>query len=545
MVLGPYHEVERHYFESCDRGEVDHERVFSEVIPGCDAVICFGILDSQGADKLANYGKFKSLVDISRSFNVRRLICVPCFGVLEENKIAGHSGDHTDDLWKQSSEAISQFEEYLQEVASDNFTALTVWSDPTIGYSPQKKLELIISVIQNRITKTRRVTLFGGKKERISTGLRETIGNFVSDYPDGWYPGLNSHISHVAIESLHDLCMYLLGDSIEEICTNFWPYLVSGQVYLNRFHALRDKIAVKERPLFPIVLNLRGRIFRAHWVIRRLFDVFMMMVLLHLWPEQMYRFSTRKLLPSKNNRYSKESRQVIPYDLMKSKSSKIQEMEEINVIGRGASFDLTQLESINGPKFLVSFWAPVKTDDNDVTYVICRKRAVDLLTRMGLNVISTEVYRTDKDEKLYPMSKDWGTPSFLALFDNDHCKRISIAEKVYRPPLLAPYLHWAPTGSFLPAVCALSLVADRINIYGWDFYLESSPDKMSYLKLLFNMFKYKLDMRSRNHFESALLNFYYGYQLSKAPNIHMYGYLAELGRHEKLISRIERVLFNP
>ena len=96
-----------------------------------------------------------------------------------------------------------------------------------------------------------------------------------------------------------------------------------------------------------------------------------------------------------------------------------------------------------------------------------------------MNVISTEVYRTDKDEKLCPLSKDWGTPSFLALFDNDHCKRISIAEKVYRPPLLAPYLHWAPTGSFLPAVCALSLVADRINVYGWDFYLDSSPSLVS------------------------------------------------------------------
>ena len=38
---------------------------------------------------------------------------------------------------------------------------------------------------------------------------------------------------------------------------------------------------------------------------QQLKDVCMMMTLFHIWPEQVYRFSTRKLLPSKKNRYSK------------------------------------------------------------------------------------------------------------------------------------------------------------------------------------------------------------------------------------------------
>ena len=67
------------------------------------------------------------------------------------------------------------------------------------------------------------------------------------------------------------------------------------------------------------------------------------------------------------------------------------------------------------------------------------------------------------------------------------------------------------------------------------------------LRLFFNMYKYKLDIeghKGREHFESALINFYYGYQLSKLPHIKIHGYMGQLGKHHKLIQRIERVLFN-
>ena len=60
-----------------------------------------------------------------------------------------------------------------------------------------------------------------------------------------------------------------------------------------------------------------------------------------------------------------------------------------------------------------------------------------------------------------------------------------------------------------------------------------------------NMYKYKADVqRSKNHFECALINFYYGYQFSKLPNMKIHGYMGKLGKHHKLIRRIERVLFN-
>ena len=151
------------------------------------------------------------------------------------------------------------------------------------------------------------------------------------------------------------------------------------------------------------------------------------------------------------------------------------------------------------------------------------------------------MYGTDKDGKHYPLTID----SELTLYGNGQYKILSVADKIYKPPLLPPNPNWAPTKSFLPGLCTLSHFAEKINVYGWDFYLESSPEKMSYWQLFFNMYKYKnFDTRGHDHFETALINFYYGYQLSKLPNIQIHGYMGKLDKHYKLIKRIEIVLFN-
>ncbi len=322
----------------------------------------------------------------------------------------------------------------------------------------------------------------------------------------------------------------------------------------------------------------------------RLKDVLMMMIMFHIWPEQTYRFSTRKFLPCKKNRFSKESKPVIPFDLLKSKSSNIPMMKEINVVGIGQSFDLNNLRKFDGPIFLCSFWGPLRIDKNgnifykhfysyktrefigdsrekkieklfnestsreykhdNLIYVNARKLIIENFKKCGSKTLSITVYATDKNGNLYPLNEEWETPSYLNMFDHNQYKLVAMAEKVYKPPLLPPYPHWAPTSSFLAFLCALSFFAKKINVYGWDYYLDSSPENMSYWQLFFKMYKYIIDIGDKSHgggyeyFERALVNFYYGYQFSKLPHIKIHGYMGKLGKHHKLIKRIERVLFN-
>ena len=103
-----------------------------------------------------------------------------------------------------------------------------------------------------------------------------------------------------------------------------------------------------------------------YWFLKslRLKDVFMMMALVHVWPQQTYRFSTRKYLPCKKNRFSAESKSAIPYDLLKIKSSSIPRMKEVNVVATGQSFSLDKIRDLIGPVFLMSLWGPLRVDKN-------------------------------------------------------------------------------------------------------------------------------------------------------------------------------------
>ena len=314
----------------------------------------------------------------------------------------------------------------------------------------------------------------------------------------------------------------------------------------------------------------------------RLKDVLMMMLLLNVWPKQAYRFSTRKMLPSKKNRASKKLKPIIPYDLLRTKSSNIPIMKEINIICRGSSFDLNDLKEINGPIFLIAHRSPLKVNNNgqvfykhfqlidhgaaknyvydtidrkdhkklfdfqtnkefkkdNLTYVHSRKNEMEMFKKNGNNVLSINIYRMDKDGNCFPSREFWETSSHLSLIDHYQCKRISIVEKLYQPP------DWAPTGSFLPSLCALSYFAEKINVYGWDTYLDLPAEKMSHWQLLFNMIKYKIDTRSwKAHFEHSLINFYYCHQFSKIPKFNIHGHLRHTGKHEKLARNIEKVLF--
>jgi len=321
------------------------------------------------------------------------------------------------------------------------------------------------------------------------------------------------------------------------------------------------------------------RVLKDYYIkLSRIKDVAMMMAMFHIWPKQTYRFSTRNYLPRKENRFDKNLKPNIPYNLIKSKSRNIQKMEEINVVGPGKSFNLNNLKDFEKPTFLLPFWSPLIIDNDgninydhvhsyetnkykkdfsvsdnlgkefkkdNLIYVTSRKKVIENFKLNHNNVLSVNVYSVSKEGNYNPINETWSTTSYNNLFDDDQCQLIAVAENIYRPPILPPHCPWTPVKSFLQNLYALSFFAEKINVYGWDFYLNSSPENMGYWELFFNMYKYDLDVnRGLDQFESALINFYYAYKLSKNSKFKIHSYMGKLDKHKALIQRIENVLFN-
>jgi len=289
----------------------------------------------------------------------------------------------------------------------------------------------------------------------------------------------------------------------------------------------------------------------------------MMMFLFHIWPEQVYRFSTRKWLPPAKLKFSIEEKPIFPNAIIESRTSRIPKVKKANLVFKG-SFDIEKLKKLKSPIYVAGFDPPgdpnailqlcgnssVVFHYKNASEIIATGKEVIFLTadslearkffELGLPTIFLEAMKLDDKGDISTIDSR-GNEQWYNQFFGKKCERISRMFKFHHQ---SDRIYVCP-GSGLAAICSIQTLAEEINVYGWDFYLNSSPDDMSYWQLFFNLYKYGPDVnRSLNHFESALINFYYGYKLSMLPNINIYGYMGQLGKHEKLIKRIERVLFN-
>ena len=355
--------------------------------------------------------------------------------------------------------------------------------------------------------------------------------------PAGWYEDCGQKTLDRYLEGIADLCLYACEQSLQKMTRKMWAPVLTAKIFLNRYGAFQKLCQLSRNPHIPGV-GYVGVVLSA---LKRLFDVAVMMVLVHVRPEQAYRFSTRKCLPPPAARFHKDERPVLPFELIESRTSKIPRMPEVNIVMRGASFNIARLEELKGPIVLVSFWEPVETN-KEVIYAMGRAKGALRLGKLGHKVIFVEVNALDANGTITPKDKNHGQLWYEQFIAEGVCQRIALFENVYRSP--RPPL-WPPTNSGLPGICALSYFADKINVYGWDYYLESSPAQMNYWQLYSRLYQMKTDIKlTKTHLESTIINYYYGYHLSKLPNVRICGPLGELDRHERLIGKFERVLFN-
>ena len=304
----------------------------------------------------------------------------------------------------------------------------------------------------------------------------------------------------------------------------------------------------------------------------RFLNVLMMMITLYSLSSLTYKFSKRKFLPSKNNKINRLEARLIPYELIKDKSKNLQNLEEVDAIGIGSSFDLNKLRKIKRPTFLLSFFDTLRIDkygnisyffaqskcghklnykenedysifkNPNIYYVCSDLQAAKKLNEYGHNIFLVNTLTKDIDNKIV-----WGNDNINLknFFENENLTVITLQEKIMKHSLNSKDAKWTQTGSVIPFLAAISFCAKKINVYGWDFFLKKSPEQMGKIEILKNMYSSKIDfLRSNTHFEEALINFYYGYYFSINKKFNIFSHMGKLQKHKKLIEKIENVFFN-
>ena len=83
-------------------------------------------------------------------------------------------------------------------------------------------------------------------------------------------------------------------------------------------------------------------------------------------------------------------------------------MKEINFVGIGSSFNLNHLYKFDHPTFLVSFWDPLRIDNNGKIFLACVLSIIDLATCYhGMGHIM--VLGLDKKNNTFFIRRDGGS----------------------------------------------------------------------------------------------------------------------------------------
>jgi hypothetical protein len=505
---------------SSDEGVVDIKKLM-KLLPGCDAVICFGGLSP----------RLKYIIDIAKSCGVRQFIHSVSIDFIND-----WNADDIDINSKTNipEDGVGCLAEYVKFVGNHScFNVITVKPRSIRGKSIDEKISINVHLNTKKINYE---WVFP-----IRNPFREIAArsNMFDRSPMDWkkYENL-SNVTYYS-DMQNTICLSILDRLEQKPISIVWFLANRFKNFLRRHNTIHAFTLAALRP--KLWYKTHGR------MIIRVKDVFMMMVLFLLWPEQVYRFSTRKLLPKNGERNRKYSKEVLlPLEVDVSKSNGVEMMKEINIVMRGGSFDPNKIKDITEPIFLAGITTPIQRSrfrsliikyKKQVTYTTSFSVCARKLIEDGLPCIWMDI--KEKDDK-------WDGRNLGTIEDKEYSRSrggcIPAVKTLY--PVLPSSDAWTPMGLGLVTIAALFPFAERINIYGWDFHLNSSPAGMGYWKLFFSTYNYKCEKRSRSHFETMLINLYCGYQLSRLSNVTIHSYLGQLQRHKKLINRIERVLFD-
>ena len=285
---------------------------------------------------------------------------------------------------------------------------------------------------------------------------------------------------------------------------------------------------------------------RIKLISRRIFDLFFMILTFFLYPKKIHLFSSRNSLPKHNDKIKYLNDDFLPIKVDFENSSNVEKFNNINIVLRGDSLFNIKNIKINGPIFLTSVINPseinrvyniLDLENKEIVYLFNHIGTIKLLHKKGLKCIFVDCSENDN------LSED---QIQMQITNKKFCDTNNIMY-IRSSKTLFPKLKkdaWTPTGSGLVNICAILPFANQINIYGWDCHLKKSPKKMNFISLLNQMIDIEAESRSYNHFETMLINIYFGYMLSKNSKINLdNSYLGQLQNHKYMIKKIKGILF--
>jgi len=246
--------------------------------------------------------------------------------------------------------------------------------------------------------------------------------------------------------------------------------------------------------------------------------------LLLMYPPAVRRLSPHRF-PSLGNRLTKTPNPFDDFDLVVSRSSEMRLAETATLVMRGKSFDVVRLKALRRPLYLVNW--PNHVDGDEVCYATADRRWLVRYLENGMSpILYVENWWMDLDGRVHVVE----FPELDQALADPRNRRIAIRyrSKVAKSPSL---------GSGLSCVVALSKIARRLDVWGWDDYWSGPPSRMTLWQLTSDL------TRTHPWIDQSLYNLHYAHRLSAVSAVRLEGALGDLGRRRGLADGLDQVFY--
>lgn len=287
---------------------------------------------------------------------------------------------------------------------------------------------------------------------------------------------------------------------------------------MNPFYFLR-----RDRPQ-----TWMGRIFKSQLP----YEIQNLRVLWNFWfaPETLHLINKNNAFPKPEGRVCRLPDPLDEFEIIEDWSDEMNEVDVAHVVMKGASFDRSQIASLNGRVFLLNWSVDDPVDHPDVVYMAGDQYHIHHYIVNGMFPVLA----------FPPADVRGGTPkrlpwvSFLApIIDHPQVK------------VLVP--HWKSgatmSGAGPYAIFTAASFSKKVIVHGWDCYQPKPLHKLPTFMALLSIMRSAGNRTYDGYIPSSLHQWLYAARLKNHVKVQINGNLVGVEKHTAVLKRLESIYY--
>jgi hypothetical protein len=239
-----------------------------------------------------------------------------------------------------------------------------------------------------------------------------------------------------------------------------------------------------------------------------------------------YKGDIQKLVPALNERIVPMKNPIDEFEIV---VNGIKKLDEVNIIMRGSSFNIFgDCIDYSLPTFYLNYYEGEIVESKSPIFITADRRIYNIIKKNKKDdpVIFISPFDHMKSDQPHKGNHEIFNNFDLSVFCKHVCGGLEL-------------------GSGLAAISVIKSVSNKVNIYGWDSYLDKDVSNMRFKQYLLYLFSTpsKPQYRRLKLISEKMLNFIYAKRFSDCKDIKINSYFSNINFNKEIYRKLKDIMY--